>query len=174
VPAGHGGAGGADLDQAIGMLRSRVDEEFKITERLDSKSRQSFALASVFFAAVQTVAFGSFAQSTVNGTEKVLLLIAVVAAGAALVIVAHRLTNGEELLEEADVRPESIEQWCNEAAGDPDYVKVRLVRDLRRMARRRSENNEIRARNYDAVVVATRWALIAAAVELLAGIAVRL
>ena len=52
---GRGGAGGKDLDQAISTLRARVDEEFRIAERLDSKARQAFALAAGFFAVVQTV-----------------------------------------------------------------------------------------------------------------------
>src|SRR3954465_14757211 len=99
---GDGGAVSGDIDNALTVLRARIDEEFRITERLDSKSRQAFALTAGFFAVVQTVAFGAFAQATVNGTERVLLLAAAVVAGGALIVVANRLTNGEELLEEAD------------------------------------------------------------------------
>jgi hypothetical protein len=169
-----GGSGGNDLRQAITVLRARIDEEFRISERLDSKSRQAFALAAGFFAVVQTVAFGAFAQSTVNGTERVLLLAAVVIAGGALVVVAHRLTNGEELLPEADVRPEAVVQWCKEAGDDPESVSRHLVVELALMARRRADNNAGRARSYDRVVFATRWALIFVGLELLTAIAVRL
>jgi hypothetical protein len=165
---------GGDLDQAIGVLRGRVDEEFRITERLDSKGRQAFALASLFFGVVQTVAFGSFAERTIHGAEKVVLLAAAVAAGFALAAVAHRLTHGEELKEEEDIAPEAIERWCNEAGNDREYVKVRLVGELRRVARERSDNNEIRGRNYDAIVTVTRWSLILSGLELLAAIIVRL
>jgi hypothetical protein len=123
---------------------------------------------------VQTVAFGGFAQATVTGTERFVLLASAVIAAGSLVVVAHRLTNGEELLEEADVKPMAIVQWCNEAGDDPEYVSVRLVAELAHMADRRAENNAIRGRRYDRVVFATRWALILAGVELLTAIAVRL
>ena len=169
-----GGSGGNDLGQAITVLRARIDEEFRISERLDSKARQAFALATGFFVVVQTVAFGGFAQSTVTTDERFLLLAAAVIAAGSLIVVAHRLTNGEELLEEADVKPQKIVQWCNEADDDPEYVSVRLVSELAHMADRRNENNIIRGRNYDNVVFAARWALILAGVELLTAIAVRL
>jgi hypothetical protein len=169
-----GGAGGNDLGQAITVLRARVDEEFRISERLDSKARQAFALGTGFFVVVQTVAFGGFAQATVNSTERVLLLAGAVVAAGALLIVAHRLSNGEELLDEADFKPEKIVQWCDEAGSDSEYVSVRLVSELAHMTRRRAENNVIRGRNYDKVVFAARWALILAGVELLTAIAVRL
>ena len=160
-----GGAGGKDLDQAITVLRARIDEEFRISERLDSKARQAFALATGFFAVVQTLAFGGFAQTTVTPTERVFLLVAAVIAGGCVVVVAHRLANGEELLEEADVKPEAIVEWCDEAGNDAEFVSTRLVSELAHMARRRADNNAIRARNYDAVAFSTRWALILAAVD---------
>jgi hypothetical protein len=142
--------------QAIAVLRGRIEEEFRISERLDSKMRQAFALAAGFFAVVQTVTFGSFAQSHVQPGERGLMLAAAIAAGAALVVIAHRVANGEELLEEADVRPEAIVDWCNEAGENEEYVSTRLVSELSYMARRRAENNAIRAKNYDAVASATR------------------
>lgn len=165
---------GGDLGHAITVLRARVDEEFRISERLDAKSRQAFALSALFFGVVQTVAFGSFAEDSVNGTERVFLLAAVVVAGVALATVAHRLTGGEELQEEADIVPDAIVGWCNEAGDDPEYVSSRLVRELGRVARERTENNATRGRNYDVVVVATRWTLILSGVELAFAIVARL
>jgi hypothetical protein len=173
APAGQGG-GGKDLETAITVLRARIDEEFRISERLDAKSRQAFALAAAFFAVVQTVTFGSFAQSSVSSDEKVGMLAAALIAGLALVVVAHRLTNGEELLDEDDVKPEAIVEWCNEAAGRPEYVSARLVGELAHVARRRADSNVIRDRNYESVAFATRWALILAGVELLVAIIVRI
>jgi hypothetical protein len=174
VATGAGGAGGRDLDQAIGVLRARIDEEFQITERFATKGRHAFALAAAFFAVVQTVAFGSFQEGGVQPGERVALLVVALIAGAALVVVAHRVTGGEELLEEADIRPEAIVDWCEEAGDDPEYVPARLVSELSRMARRRSENNAIRGRNYDAVEQAVRLALIATAFELVVAIVVRI
>ena len=168
-----GGAGGADLVQAITVLRARVDEEFRISERLESKARQAFALTAGFFAVVQTIALGGLAQDMVHTAERVWLLAAALCAGVALLVVAHRLVNGAELLEEADVKPDAVVEWCNKAT-DPEYVSVRLVAELARMANRRTENNEIRAIHYDRVAYAARWAIIFALLELLTAIVVRL
>jgi len=168
----QGGASGRDLEQAISTLRARIDEEFRIAERLDTKGRQAFALAAAFFAVVQTVAFGSFAASGVHPGERVLLGIAAVIAGLSLVVVAHRLTHGEELQEEEDVAPEAIVEWCNEA-DEPEYVSVRLVAELSGVARSRTDNNKTRARKYDAIADATRLALILAGVQLVLAIIVR-
>jgi hypothetical protein len=127
------------LEQAIGVLRARIDEEFRISERLDSKSRQAFALAAGFFAVVQTVTFSAFAQSSVHTGERIVLLAVAFIAGGAVAAVAHRLTNGEELLDEIDIKPETIVQWCNEAGRDSEYVSVRLVGELSGVATRRAE-----------------------------------
>ena len=167
------GGGRTDIEPALLELRARVDEEFEISQRLDSKMRQAFALAVGYFAVVQTVAFGSFAERGVNPSERLLLLVAVIAAGFGLLAVAHRLTNGEELLDEHDTRPDAIIQWLNEAAAD-DYVPSKLVVELAETAKDRTANNAIRGRNYDAVVAAARSTIIFTTVELLMAITVRL
>jgi hypothetical protein len=171
--AGEGGGSADDLEQAITVLRARVDEEFRIAERLDSKQRQAFALASVFFAVVQTVAFGSFAQSNLHTTQRAIIGGLAVVAGLVLITVMNRLNNAEELHPEDDVRPEAVVDWCNEA-DSPGYVAARLVGELSDVARRRSSSNEARAHNYDMVATATRWSLIVTGVELLIAIALRI
>jgi hypothetical protein len=168
------GGGGKDLEQAITVLRARIDEEFRITERLDSKGRQAFALAAAFFAVVQTVAFGAFAQGDVTANERVWLAGGAVLAGLSLVAIAHRLSHAEGLLEEADIRPDAIVTWANEADGDPEYVSARLVSELANVANRRNENNATRSGKYDRVAAATRLALALTGLELLVAIVVRL
>jgi hypothetical protein len=169
---GEGGGPADDLAQAIAVLRSRVDEEFRISERLDSKQRQAFALASIFFAVVQTVAFGGFAQGNLNSAGRAVIGLFAVVAGVALVVVMHRLNDAEELHPEDDLRPEAVVDWCNEA-DTPGYVAVRLVGELSDVARRRANSNKLRAENYDSVANAARWSLIAIGVELLIAIALR-
>jgi hypothetical protein len=171
--AGEGGGSADDLEQAIAVLRARMDEEFRVSERLDSKQRQAFALASVFFAVVQTVAFGSFAQSNLHTTQRAIIGALAVLAGMVLIVVMHKLNNAEELHAEDDIRPEAIVAWCNEADG-PGYVAARLVGELSDVARRRSNSNKERARNYDSVANAARWSLIATGVELIVAIALRI
>lgn len=173
--ASGAGGGGEDLVQAITFLRGRIDEEFRISERLDSKSRQAFALAAGFFAVVQTVTFGSFAQSSITSAERVVLLVVALLAGLAVAWVAHKLSRGEELQDERDINPGSVVGWVEEA--DPDdtqHVLVRLLSGLRDVAERRTENNRIRERNYEAVATATQVALIAAGIELITALMVRL
>lgn len=171
APAGHGGASSSDLEQAIGVLRARVEEEFRVAERLDSKQRQAFALAAGFFAVVQTVAFGSFQDVGTPG--RVLLGIVALAAGLAVLVTGRRLTDGEELQPEDDVSSEALVRWCNEADG-PDYVAVRIVSRLSTVARNRHESNKARALRVDAVQNATRWALILAGVELVFAVLFRI
>ncbi|HEX8743597.1 MAG TPA: hypothetical protein VF712_10730 [Thermoleophilaceae bacterium] len=167
--AGEGG--GKELGHALDVLRARVDEEFRISERLDAKSRQAFALAAFFFAVVQTVAFGAFAQDDVRSLERVFLLAAAVFAGAALAKVAHRVTHGEDLQVESDLDPPAIVEWLRQ---NPDGVSEQLIVELSETAPDRTANNEIRGRNFDGVVDATRLALILAGVELFVAIAVRI
>jgi hypothetical protein len=171
--AGEGGGMADDLAQAITVLRARMDEEFRVSERLDAKQRQAFALASVFFAIVQTVAFGGFAQGNLHSAERAVIGLFAAIAGLVLVVVMHRLNNAEELHPEDDLRPEAVVDWCNEADG-PGYVAARLVGELSDVARRRSNSNTLRAENYDSVANAARWSLIVTGVELLIAIAVRI
>ncbi len=171
--AGDGGGSANDLEQAIAVLRARMDEEFRISERLDSKQRQAFALASVFFAVVQTVAFGSFAQGNLHTAQRAIIGGLAVVAGLVLVVVMHRLNDAEELRPEDDLRPEAVVNWCNEA-DSPGYVATRLVGELSDVARRRANSNKVRAGNYDSVANAARWSLIVTGVELLVAIALRI
>lgn len=170
----EGACGGADLDQAIAVLRGRIDEEFRIAERLDSKTRQAFAFAAGFFAVIQTVAFGSFASSGVTTEERAVLLILVVAAGGFVARIATRALAAEELQAEIDASPEAIAKWANEAGSDPEYVRVRLVGKLSKVARSRADNNETRSERYDDVVAASRLAMIVIGVELIWAIVARL
>lgn len=150
-----------------------MDEEFRISERVDSKQRQAFALASVFFAVVQTVAFGSFAQDQLHTVERGIIGVLAAVASITLIVVMHRLNNAEELRDEDDINPKTIVAWCN-AADTPGYVAARLVGELSEVAQARTDSNRSRALNYDKVSVAARWSLIATGVELLTAIALRI
>jgi hypothetical protein len=100
------------------------------------------------------------------------MLIAAVLAGVALYLVAHRLSHGEDLQDEDDIKPERIVEWFSEGGDRP--VSRHLVAELSRMARRRAENNAIRGSNYDALASRVRWALLFAGLELLTAVVVRL
>jgi hypothetical protein len=169
APARPPGASRSDLDLAVAVLRARVDEEFKIAERLDTKSRQAFALAAGFFVIAQTLAFGS----GVDGNERYIVGALALIAAVVLVVAGHRLADAEETRRETDIKPDMIVEWCNTATDD-DYVVVNVVSNMRDVANDRHANNDERKRLYDRVASATRWSLIWTAVELVVAIVVRI
>lgn len=173
----HEGAGReASIDKrteiAIAALRARLDEEFKITERLDQKGRQLFALATVLFAVAQAVAFGAFRQSHVSSFGLVSTGIVAIIAVVALVASGHHLANAEEPRPENDIDPAYIQRWVEEQ-DDQEFGDMMIVH-LREVAERRKASNERRVANYRRIESAARFALLITAFELAVAIAFRL
>jgi type VI protein secretion system component VasK len=163
------------LGLAIEALRARIDEEFRITERLDTKARQAFALAAAVFAVGQTVAFGSFAAGNVVRSERVAILILAVMAALALALTAHKVADAEDLRRERDIDPSAIERWARER--DDEMFAREMVVHLREVADRRAANNEKRAQVYSGhrgVLYFVRWTLILTGVELLLALVFRI
>lgn len=159
-----------DLEQAIATLRARIDEEFRISERFDSKSRQLFALAGGFFAAVQAVTFSSIGSDGLSSQGKAILLGAALTAAAALVILNQRLADSEEPLEEEDVPPDDIVTWV-ETGQSEEATLLRLIGGLATIARSRVDNNKLRKLRHDHLQTVMRWSLIASGAQLLVAIA---
>lgn len=63
-----------------------AEQEATRSERAASRARQAFALAAGFFAIVQTVVFGSFAQGAVSHHEREWMLALAAVAGGVLLI----------------------------------------------------------------------------------------
>lgn len=143
APGGHG----QDLQLAIEQLRARVDEEFRISERLDAKARGAFALAAGFFAVIQTVAAPTFGDGGVALGLRGLLAGVAVVAGGAVVGAAWLLVRHMELGSEDDLKPSAIERWAKESS-DEHYVGRKLVVELARVAEDRFEKNKGRADRY--------------------------
>jgi hypothetical protein len=167
------GTGIADVEQTIGILRTRIDEEFRISERFDSKGRQLFTLAAGFFAAVQAVAFTALGNEHFTASSRILLLVFTLFASAVLVLVGHRLANSEEPLKESDIPPDDLVGWL-ESGEDQEQVLLRLVGALSDVAKSRTANNATRKKHYDELQAVARWSLIASGAELLVAILVRL
>jgi hypothetical protein len=153
----------------IDALRARVDEEYRLMERLDTKARQSFALVAAFFALVQTVAFDAFGEAATAGR----LILAGLAIAAALsgLVVGHHLRNEEELQPEPALEPDRILQWWEEANSE-NYVAVRLARGLEVEANKRYANYLKKTRLYKTLDSRARLALILTSLELLGAIAI--
>lgn len=153
----------------IAVLRDLIAEQFAITERIDAKTRQLFALAAGFFAVVQAVAFGSFAESSVSRCEKIGLVFLAALSGVLLACTAHRLRQSESLLKETTVHPSSLVRWSREDDGDNHLTEM-----LAKIVESRRENNKIRVERYDRVVAVAEVALVVAGIELLVALIVRI
>src|ERR1700759_2623102 len=106
------------LGLPIELLRARGIEELGISERLDSKGRQVFALSAAFFAVAQTVAFSAFRASSLTSGERILVAALGALAALGLLITGHRLTNAEGPKDEPDIKPSVIEQWARDKSDE--------------------------------------------------------
>jgi len=156
----------------VNALRARVDEEYRIMERLDTKARQAFAFVAAFFAVVQAVAFGTFAEGGITPTERVILAVFAVTAGLSVLVVGHHLRNQEDLQTESDIKPEEILKWWNEASSEND-VSVHLASGLAEVAKERHANNLRRSTLFNKLDSWARWSLILTSLELLVAIVIR-
>lgn len=163
----------ADLDNALTALRDRVDQEFKRTERLDSKSRQAFAIAAGFFALTQAGAFASFGESAVSPDERSWILVAAVAAVAALAFTAIRAQHAERLRPEEGAHIQSVFDWCL-GEGEERMITAWLIVAHRHVALKRVTSNNTRANQVEAVVWAAGLTLTLCAAELILALAVRM
>lgn len=157
---------------AIEALRARVVEEFQISERLDSKGRQVFALAAAFFAVAQTVAFGSFRVAQVTGAERVGIATLGLCAAVALLVTGHRLANSEEPQSEQDIGPSKIEEWAR-TVDDNEFGRLLIVH-LREIADRRTASNKRRVARYRMIESMARVALVLTGTEIIFAVASRL
>jgi hypothetical protein len=174
APGSAGSGGGAsDAERAIEILRGRIDEEFRISERYDAKGRQLFTVAAGFYAAVQAVAFAAFGTEHLASEARLAVLVCAFGAGLVLIVVGQRLANAEAPLKEADIPPEDLVAWL-ESEETEEQVLLRQVGALATVAKSRAAKNAERKTTFEAIDVAVRWSLIASGVELLLALTVRL
>jgi hypothetical protein len=156
---------------AIDLLRARIAEEFQITERLDAKGRQAFALAAAFFAVAQTVSFSAFRAAQLAGIERLGIAVLGAAAALALLLTGNRVANSEEPQPEVDIEPAVVEEWARNE-DDEQFGRLLLVH-LREIADRRHESNERRVKRYELLESRARLALVLTAAEMILAIACR-
>jgi len=163
----------ADLDNTLAVLRDRVDQEFQRTERLDSKSRQAFALAAGLFALTQAGAFASFAENAVDSQERLGILIGAVLALAALGLTAFRLHHAENLRDEKSLPLEAIHDWSLEPQQDR-LLTAWLILSHLHVAKKRTDSNTTRVEQVKGVRSAAALTLAICATELIVALAVRM
>lgn len=163
----------ADLDNTLAVLRERVDQEFQRTERLDSKSRQAFALAAGLFALTQAGAFASFAEDAVDSHERLGILIGAVLALAALGLTAVRLHHAEDLREEQSLPLQTIHDWSLQPQQNR-LLTARLILSHLYVADKRANSNAARVEQVKEVRSAAALTLAICATELIVALGVRM
>lgn len=156
------------LGQAIEVLQARIAEEFQVSERINTKGRQAFALLTAFFAIAQTIAFGGFGLSHPQGATAVLLAIVATFAIVALLVSGHRVLGLEELQPEAYLKPEKVVQWAK-AGPDRAFAQQAIV-NMAEIADRRRKSNEKRAEQYRELESSARLVVVLIAAEILIAI----
>jgi len=163
----------ADLDNALAMLRDQVTEEFERAERLDSKSRQAFAVAAGFFALTQAGAFASFGEGSISPAQRGWILGASVVAVAALAFTAIYVQRAESLRPDDGIHIQSVLDWCIREEEDK-MITAWLILANRQVAQERVDGNKVRADQVEAVLRATGLTLAFCAAELFLALAVRM
>ena len=163
----------AELDRVLTVLRGRIDEEFRISERLDTKARQGFATAAAFFAGAQAAAVASLAQANLGSVGKLAILASALAAAIALGVVANLLHSSEKLREERDLLPEDVMEWCCNLA-EPNAIAAHLIQGLAEVASYRATSNAARVARCEDVSLAARWTLLICGIELACALATRI
>lgn len=163
----------ADLDNTLAVLRDRVGQEFQRTERLDSKSRQAFALSAGLFALTQAGAFATFAEGAVDTHERLGILIGAVLALVALGLTAIRLHHAEDIREEQGVPLQTIHDWSLEPQQDR-LLTARLILTHHHVATERTKSNNARVKQVKGVRSAAALTLAICATELIVALGVRM
>jgi len=161
-----------DLDNALGVLRERVEAEFRITERLDAKCRQAFALAAAAFTVAQASAFTSFGQAEVSTLERLMILLTALMAAAALGLTAIRLQRSEKPQAEKALDPRTVVELCRTAV-EPGIVTAGLVWNLGELGAKRVEGNERRIELTRAVASAAQATFAISGIELMVALITR-
>lgn len=172
TPSSQPDASSEDLGNAVTVLVARIDEQFRITERIDAKGRQVFAVCAAFYVAAQTLAFTIFGEDGVDHFERASLSVTVLVATVALVHLAQRLLDNERLREERLFDAGGIVSWF-EQANDDAYVSRQLIHNLAHVADERVKTNEQRVAGYSSVLASARWALLLTALEAAVAVVVR-
>jgi hypothetical protein len=162
-----------DLDNALLVLRDRVEHEFRRTERLDNKARQAFALVAGFVALTQAAAFASFGEGEIGSGARVAILVAAILTVCALLVTAFLLFNSERLREEGALPIESVAKWCVEPGSDK-RITAWLILAHREVGKNRDKSNAIRAARVKLVLAAAAATLVLSALELVLSMAVRI
>jgi len=151
-----------DLKAVLEVARSEIEQEFKISERLDNKARNQVALAGTWYALAQVIAGIAFRLHPATSLWSVVVGV-VAAAGGVLVALTMYYSYGVwRLRAERDFTPDAIRQMLADAENDKPVIEGITRTYANTLAVRRQNNAE----RDSAFTESTRWWLFASGVTL--------
>lgn len=178
-PESDGGASATQLSILLSSATALIDEEFRRSERLDSKSRNQIALVGTFFAVVQAGVFSLFngalgAKEAVGGkgghtaSGFVPFLAGTgIAAGVVLAVAVGISYRAWRLLDDKALGVGTIRTYLDAARAGNPAVGVKLVSAYADIAEDRRNNNKQRAKSLECATKACGTASAVVAAELI-------
>jgi hypothetical protein len=157
------------LEYLFEITRSEVETQFRISERIDSKARNLFALTAAIFAAAQALALRPDVLRNLEDGRTGLLTYAIIAGvlvGLALLTTAFTLFARKD----KSLEPDPLMDWLNEIdSGDKDEREIaqELISSYITLLRERRARNVDRARDLSFVQFFSVLAIVASMVELI-------
>jgi hypothetical protein len=169
----NGGSSATQLSILLSAATAIIDEEFKRSERLDSKSRNQITLAGSFFAVVQAVVVGLI-NGSLGATEETpassfvpWLGVAAVIAGIALLIAVRFSYRAWRLQDDDALSPNTIDAYRESARQGNPAVGVKLIGAYTKIARSRRANNKVRAESLESAAIACGFVMALIGAELI-------
>ena len=137
-------ADGVDLSLVLQAAQSAVDQEFRISERLDAKIRSQIGSAAVWFAIVTGISGAIFTRAKPVSDAYVDVIIAFALLAVLLLVVASYFAYGVwQLRDEKEIAPAALFEMT--AAAHEGDLDEKLVQQYASILARRRENNKTRA-----------------------------
>lgn len=166
-------AAATQMSLLLSAATSVIDEEFKRSERLDSKSRNQISIVGALFAVVQAVVVGLLngtlepARGHATSSFVVWLGVAAVAAAIALAVAIAVSYQSWRLRDDPALGLNTIRQYSDAARSGNPAVGAKLIEGYTQIAEGRRANNEERAEALDRAAVACAVATAFGLVELI-------
>lgn len=131
-----------NLTTLLAVLREGIQRQDGIADRLDAKTRQLLALIGLVYAIVQTIAFGSYRQGHLGGSERLWIAILALAALGSVVVSIYASFIQQKPVEVEELNPKGIEPGIDNP-NDPAFLS-KLCRDHLAMLYSRRKANATR------------------------------
>jgi hypothetical protein len=162
----------ANLATLLNVLRESIQREDGIADRVDAKTRQLLALVGIIYAIVQTVAFGSYRQGHLDGSERLWIAISALAALVALIMAIFASFRQQQPVQILEIKLEDLADRIDHA--DSDDFLDRLCRDHLTMLYSRRDANAMRRERFKRATLAAGLAVALIGAELAMAVIARI